>query len=78
MLGDTAKGAQFLNEIKDSFVAQLKAATHESLISCPTYAHSLEEFVTVLSVVCHACFSGLSEAKSEKCCRRTSPENCET
>ena len=51
---------------------------HESLISCPTYAHSLEEFVTVLSVVCHACFSVLSEAKSEKCCRRTSPENCET
>ena len=30
-----------------------------------------------MSVVCHACFSVLSWAKSEKCCRRTSPENCE-
>ena len=43
---------------------------HESLISWPTYAHSLEELVTVLSVVCQACFSVLSWAKSEKCCRR--------
>ena len=50
---------------------------HESLISWPTYAHSLEELVTVLSVVCQACFSVGSEAKSEKCCRRTSPENCD-
>jgi len=32
------------------------------LISWPTYAHSLEELVTVLSVVCHACFSVLSWA----------------
>ena len=31
----------------------------------------------MLSVVCQACFSVLSEAKSEKCCRRTSPENCD-
>ena len=40
---------------------------HESLISWPTYAHSRDEFVTVFSVVCHACFSVGSDAVDASC-----------